>query len=80
MAGKAVNPQGNVPSAGEGALRVWAIAGEIGLIIALPLLLLLFIGIRLDRWAGTMPLFIIIGLLASLAVSAGVIARKISRL
>ncbi len=62
------------------AVRVWAMAGEVGLLIVLPLLPLLLAGIRLDRFAGTTPLFIILGLLASLTVSALAIARKIRRL
>ncbi|OGY36631.1 MAG: hypothetical protein A3I08_01225 [Candidatus Andersenbacteria bacterium RIFCSPLOWO2_02_FULL_46_11] len=61
-------------------LQVWSLAGELALVIVIPLLVLILIGIRLDRWAGTTPLFIIIGLLVSFSVSIIAIARKIKRL
>lgn len=61
-------------------LKVWSLAGELALLIVIPLLILILIGIRLDRWADTTPLFIIISLLVSFAVSIIAIARKIKRL
>ena len=61
-------------------IRVWALAGELGFLIVIPLLVLLLIGIRLDRWANTMPLFIIISLILSFIISAVAIARKIKRI
>ena len=61
-------------------IRVWALAGEVGFLIVIPLLVLLLIGIRLDRWANTMPLFIIISLILSFITSAVAIARKIKRI
>lgn len=79
MARKAVGEKAGMPPGGMPAVRVWAMAGEVGLLIVLPLLLFLFAGIRLDRWAGTTPLFIILGLLASLTLSALAVARKIRR-
>lgn len=61
-------------------VKVWALAGELGLLIVIPLLILLFIGIWLDRLAGTKPLFIIVGLALSFITSTVVIARKIQEI
>jgi F0F1-type ATP synthase assembly protein I len=64
---------------GVPVIRVWALAGELGLLIVIPLLILLLIGIRLDRSFGTTPLFIIAGLILSFVVSAIAIARKVKK-
>ncbi len=61
-------------------INVWSLASELGLIIALPLVVLVLIGIKLDKYFNTLPLFIILGMLLSFAVSAVSIARKIRRL
>lgn len=61
-------------------IRVWALAGEVGLLIVIPLLIFLFIGIRLDRAAGTEPLFIIVSLILSFIVSTVAIWRKIKKI
>ncbi len=54
-----------------------SLSGELGLIIAIPLVVLVLIGIKLDRVFSTFPLFTVIGMLLSLTVSSLVIARKI---
>lgn len=76
------NPGSEKKLAGGAApiVRLWALAGEVGFLIVIPLLVLLLIGIRLDRWADTMPLFIIISLILSFIISAVAIARKIKRI
>ena len=61
-------------------INVWGIAGEIGLIIAVPLVILLLIGIKLDKTLGTTPLFIVISMVLSLVASTLAIARKIRRI
>lgn len=61
-------------------INVWSTAGEIGVIIALPLVVLLLLGIKLDKKLGTTPLFIIIALIGSMVLSTVAIARKIKRL
>lgn len=60
-------------------VRIWALAGEVGLLIVIPLLVLLLLGIRVDRAADTTPLFIIIGLLVAFTISTIAVARKIRR-
>jgi len=64
----------------QAAINVWGIAGEIGLIIAVPLVILVLIGVKLDKTLGTTPLFIIIGILLSMVTSTLTIARKIRQI
>lgn len=61
-------------------LNVWAIAGEVGLIIALPLVGLLLLGIKVDKRLNTTPLFIMVALVSSMVISTVAIARKIRRI
>ncbi len=61
-------------------INVWATAGEIGVLIALPLVVLVLLGIKLDRYLGTMPLFIICGMILAMVISTIAIARKVRRL
>lgn len=60
-------------------LNLWVLSGELGLLIALPLVALVLVGIKLDRWLDTMPLFIIAGMILAAAVSALAVARKIKQ-
>lgn len=60
-------------------LNLWVLSGELGLLIALPLIALVLVGIKLDRWLDTMPLFIIAGMLLAAVVSAVAVARKIKQ-
>jgi len=66
-----------MPDTNNSVLNVWALAGEVGLLIVIPLLIFLWIGIRLDRAAGTEPLFIISGIILAFVISAIAIGRKI---
>lgn len=61
-------------------LNVWALAGEVGIIITLPLVVFILIGIRIDRALNTTPLFIICALFLSLITSTIALYRKIKRL
>jgi F0F1-type ATP synthase assembly protein I len=54
--------------------------GELGLIIATPLVVIILAGIWLDKKLNTTPLFIIVGILLSITTSAITIGRKIKRL
>lgn len=62
------------------ALNVWALAGDVGFVIAVPLVVLVLLGIKLDKYLGTMPLFIILGMLLAGVISTLSIARKVKRL
>ncbi len=50
--------------------RLWSLASEIGFKIAVPLVIFLLIGISLDKWLHTLPLFMIVGMLLSFASSS----------
>ncbi|MBW3538010.1 AtpZ/AtpI family protein [Candidatus Parcubacteria bacterium] len=67
------------PSGPVKNLSVWAISGEIGLKLALPLLVLMLGGIKLDKANGTTPLFTFIGIALALTASITMIARMIRR-
>jgi F0F1-type ATP synthase assembly protein I len=58
---------------------MWALAGELGFLIALPLAITAVIGVKVDRWLGTTPLFIILGMLLAAVISALAVRRKIKQ-
>jgi len=57
-----------------------AMLGELGFIIALPLVISVIIGVFLDKKFNTTPLFIICGVFVAVAASSISIGRKISKL
>ncbi len=59
------------------SLKIWALSGEIGLRISVPLIIFLLIGIKVDKILHTTPLFIIVAIVLSLAASVWSIARMI---
>lgn len=61
-------------------LNLWALSGEIGIILALPLVVLIIAGVKLDKYLGTTPLFIILAMIVSAVSSTILIARKIKRM
>lgn len=61
------------------AFNLWLMAGEIGIILAVPLVFLLLAGIKLDARFDTSPLFTITGMLVSVIISVIAIAHKINR-
>lgn len=61
-------------------LNVWALAGELGMIITLPLVILILLGIKIDRLLGTTPLCIIIAMLLSFVISSVAVWRKVKTL
>lgn len=58
-------------------VKVWALAGEIGLLLSLPLVILVPIAVKLDRTLNTLPLFVMAGLILSAVVSTIAVARKV---
>lgn len=61
-------------------INVWALAGEIGLLLALPLVILVPLAVKLDKYLDTVPLFIIGSLILSLVISLLAVQRKIKRM
>ena len=57
-----------------------SMVGELGIIIAAPLVVTILAGIWLDKKFNTTPLFIIVGVLLAITTSAIAIGRKIKRL
>jgi len=60
--------------------QAWVLAGlvgEIGLTLALPLVILVPLAVKLDRAMHTVPLFIIAGMSLSLLISSLVIFRRL---
>ncbi len=58
-------------------LKLWGIIGEIGFLIAVPLVVLLFIGIGVDKLTGTKPLFTLVSLPIALLLSTLAVAKKV---
>lgn len=54
-----------------------SLVGELGLIISLPLLVGVLIGMKLDKWLGYSPLFLIIGMMFAALISILLIWRKV---
>lgn len=64
----------------ENPLAVWTLAGELGLLLSVPLIIAVPLGVTLDRSFGTTPLFIIIGLVLAFLTSSLAVIRKIKAL
>lgn len=60
-------------------VNMWALAGEIGLLLALPLVILVPLAVKIDRALSTLPLFILGSLILSLVISTLAVARKVKR-
>jgi hypothetical protein len=60
-------------------VNLLALSGEIGLKLAIPLLIFMLIGIKLDRSAHTTPLFMLLGVGLAVTVSTIMIAQMIRR-
>ncbi|HSH31972.1 MAG TPA: AtpZ/AtpI family protein [Candidatus Saccharimonadales bacterium] len=58
---------------------VLAISGEIGVKLALPLVVFMLAGIKLDKASGTTPLFMLMGIGLAMTASVIMIARMIAR-
>lgn len=61
------------------SFNLWAISGEIGLNLAIPLLIFMLIGIKIDKALNTTPLFMLAGILLSASISSYLIYRMIKR-
>lgn len=60
-------------------LSIWAVAGQVGFAIAVPIVGLTLLGIYADRMFSTTPLFIIIGIIVSIPVAILVVRNLIRR-
>lgn len=58
-------------------LNLLEIGIEFGLIIGIPLVLFIGAGLWADKQLGTVPLFILVGLFAALALSTVMLYKKI---
>ncbi len=59
--------------------NLWVVTSEIGFTIAVPLVILILIGIKVDAALSTTPLFIIISMLVSFALTFVLLHRLIKR-
>lgn len=50
-------------------INLWSIASELGVKFAVPLVIFMLIGIKVDRTLQTTPLFMIAGVVLSMALS-----------
>lgn len=57
-----------------------SVVGEIGFLIAIPLIVCALIGRVVDSALQSSPLFFLIGILVAIALSAWIVCRKISAL
>ncbi|HSX25361.1 MAG TPA: AtpZ/AtpI family protein [Candidatus Andersenbacteria bacterium] len=70
---KSTNTQYTTP------LSLLSLVGELGFIIALPLLIMVFVGIQLDRWFNVPHVFLIIGMLFAALCSSIIVLRKVMK-
>lgn len=59
--------------------RSWSALGlafELGYLIAIPIVVFAIVGRFLDRWFGTAPWLLLVGILLSLFVSSALVVRK----
>lgn len=68
------------PSSELAPLQFAWLCGELGILIAVPLVVWLILGIKLDRYLGTEPLWMLLGIALALVSSTLLIARKIKQL
>ena len=60
-------------------LALLRLVTELGFIISLPLLAMVLIGVKLDRWLEKSPLFLIIGIGIAALVSTILVAQKVRK-
>lgn len=60
-------------------LALLGLVGELGFIISLPLLVMVVIGVKLDRWLEKSPLFLIIGIFIAALFSIILVAQKVKK-
>ena len=59
---------------------LFGMAGEIGLLIAIPVAIIIPITVKIDKYFETLPLFIIVGLFLSMIVSFIAVKRKVNKI
>jgi len=62
------------------SINLLALAGELGFLIAVPLVVLVVVGVKIDEWLHTKPLFIIGGMLVAGVITSVAVFRKIKKL
>ena len=60
--------------------NIWMLSGELGFLIALPLVVASVVGVNMDKAWGTMPVFTLVGMFLAAAFSTAVIIRKLKKL
>jgi ATP synthase protein I len=61
-------------------IKVWALAGELGFTIAIPIVVLAILGRLGDKYLNTSPLLLLLGVLLSIFISSYLIYKKISEI
>lgn len=61
-------------------VNLWALSGEIGFKLTLPLLIFMLVGIKIDKTFNTTPLFILVGLGVSMLSSAYLVYQIIQKI
>ena len=57
--------------------RAWALAGELGYTIAIPIVILALLGRLADKAWGTAPWIMLLGIILSIVVSSYLIYKKV---
>lgn len=60
-------------------LALLRLVTELGFIISLPLLVMVVIGVRLDRWLEKSPLFLLIGIFIAALFSTLLVVQKVKK-
>lgn len=60
--------------------KAWALAGELGYTIAIPIVILALVGRLADKYFNTAPWLILVGILISIFVSSWLIYRKMKEI
>jgi hypothetical protein len=61
-------------------INLWALAGEIGWRLAIPIVVLVLAGAKVDKELGSAPLGILVGIFISLATSVLLVGQMIRRI
>jgi len=72
--------RGSAPKKELSTAEMFGLFGEIGYLIAIPAVLLGFGGAHLDRYLGTSPICILIGMALAMVISALAVWRRIKPL
>lgn len=62
------------------SFKVWTLAGELGYMIAIPIVLLALAGRLADKQFGTAPWLMLLGIIVSVFLSSAIIYKKIKKI